>query len=46
MENILSGVVLANDERMVTVDVAGKPVEAISDYGRESPSWCLSGRKI
>ncbi len=34
MENILSGVVLGNDERMVTVDVSGKLVEAISDYGK------------
>ena len=34
MENILSGTVLVNDECAITVDVGGKLVEAISDYGK------------
>lgn len=34
VENILNGVVVMNEERVVTVDVGGKMVEAISDYGK------------
>lgn len=34
VENILNGVVVMNEERVVTVDVGGKLVEAISDYGK------------
>ncbi|MFC2005756.1 ABC transporter ATP-binding protein [Chloroflexota bacterium] len=32
VENIMDGVIVSNDEKVVTIDIKGKLIEAISDY--------------
>ena len=47
VENILDGVIIANDNKMVSIDIGGKVVEAISDYAvGEIVSACLRPEDI
>jgi len=47
VENVLNGVVTANEDRVVTIDIGGKFIEAISDYTRgESVYACVRPEDI
>lgn len=42
VENIIDGVIVANEDKVVTIDIRGKVIEAISDYAvGEEVSACI-----
>lgn len=47
VENIIDGVIIANEEGLATVDVGGKVIEAVSDYAvGEKVSVCIRPEDI
>lgn len=47
VENILNGVIASNEDRVVTVDVGGNPVEALSDLPvGEEVSACIRAEEV
>jgi len=47
VENILDGVITSNEDRVVTVDVGGNPVEALSDLPvGEDVSACIRAEEV
>jgi len=47
VENIMDGVIVSNDDKVVTIDIGGRVIEAISDYAvGEEVSACIRPEDI